>query len=71
MILTLNTREAAGRDALAQMTPVATIGDLLSSEQKFRQLRQCELAELVGDMDGRGHPTILSRHGYPHGESSI
>jgi hypothetical protein len=33
MILTLNTREAAGRDALAQMTPVATIGDLLSSEQ--------------------------------------
>ncbi len=33
MTLTLNTREAAGRDALAQMTPVSTIGDLLSSEQ--------------------------------------
>ena len=31
--MTLNTREAAGRDALAQMTPVSTIGDLLSSEQ--------------------------------------
>ena len=31
--MTLNTREAAGRDALAQMTPASTIGDLLSSEQ--------------------------------------